>query len=104
MASTVAQVFRMNGQSGERVHGFGGNVGVYATGGVVITPAQVALSRIDQAVIPPASGYMFQWVQSTGKMMVFRGDNANASPAPGVEVSNAVDLTAIPFFGIFFGV
>lgn len=42
-------------------------------------------------------GYILAYDPSTGKLKVYRGDNANASPAPAVEVSNGVDLSAVTF-------
>jgi hypothetical protein len=67
-------------------------------------PIDLALNeRIDVMICEQKNGYTFEWDADNQKLKVFRGDNANASPAPGVEVSNAVDLsavTAIDWIGI----
>jgi hypothetical protein len=67
----------------------------YPTGGYAITPGQLGLSSIDFVIANDRLGYSFDWDYANNKLLVYRGDNANASPAPGVQVSNGVDLSAV---------
>jgi hypothetical protein len=48
-----------------------GNLGVYATGGLAVTAAQVGLGRIESLVVDPAGGYSFEYVRSTGKVKAY---------------------------------
>jgi hypothetical protein len=67
----------------------------YPTGGYTITPNQLGLGAIDFVIANDRLGYSFDWDYTNNKLLVYRGDNANASPAPGVQVSNGADLSAV---------
>lgn len=75
----------------------------YPTGGEAI---DLALNeRIDVLICENHTGYMFKWDASTQQLLVYRGDNTNAAAAPGVQVSNTVDLsalTAVNFIAVGF--
>ena len=82
---------------GESVHLYEGTIALdnsYPTGGYAIDVPNNA--RITTMVCGAAGGYTFHFIASTQKLKVYRGDNTNAAAAPGVEVSNAVDLSAVP--------
>lgn len=69
--------------SGLRVNCQSVPLGVYATGGFVISPPRVAMGQI-HGVIPigfdtDAQGYVIQWNFQTGKLMVFQ--SAGFTPA-----------------------
>jgi hypothetical protein len=72
----------------------------YPTGGYALDPA--ANQRLERLLVPNAGGYTFEWIPASQKLKIYRGDNANASPAPGVEVSAAVDLSVTP--GVVYGI
>lgn len=44
-----------------------------------------------------AKGYSIGWDSALGKLKLYQGDNANASPAPSTQVPNATDLSAVSF-------
>lgn len=81
---------------GQTEHLYVGSIALdnsYPTGGEVLDlPANTRLVHLDAQ---PTAGYTFEFVPGTQALKVYRGDNANASPAPGVEVANAVDLSAL---------
>jgi hypothetical protein len=71
----------------------------YPTGGWSLTGTDLGFDKIGSATIRFVqinnnSGYTFSYDYANSKLLVWRGDNANASPAPSVEVSNAVNLSA----------
>ena len=69
----------------------------YPTGGEAFTPSQVGLYTLDDISIRNTnSGYMPVWngSKTAPKLMVFYGDNNNASDGPLIEVPNATDLSA----------
>lgn len=83
-----------------------GNLGnPYAAGGIAITPNQVGLGQIDEMIIFPAGGYVFEYVPSTGKIKAYdQTDPANAGGAdiPLAEVG-AVDLSGTTFRFVAIG-
>lgn len=104
MASTITLD---TGQKGRGVAGDkyirrgSGNLGVYATNGVVVTPAQFELAgEIHDLDLGTPAGYTLEWVPSTGKIKAYRQKDpgsAGGADVPLVEVANAVDLSAVPF-------
>lgn len=48
-----------------------GNLGTYATNGVAVSAAQLGLGTIYSFTIDPASGYIFEYVASTGKVKAY---------------------------------
>jgi hypothetical protein len=75
----------------------------YPTGGEAI---DLSLNeRIDVLICENHTGYMFKWDADNQKLLVYRGDNTNAAAAPGVQVTAAVDLSALTvvnFIGVGF--
>lgn len=73
----------------------------YPTGGMALEAlfqAAVKSGRKIIGVVPnDCGGYIPAYVPSTGKLLVYRGDNDNAGDAPAVEVANAVNLSAVTF-------
>lgn len=60
----------------------------YATPGYAITAANVGLGTIEHVITPgPISGYVPEWVPSTGKLQVRYGNN-DAADGPLIEVPN----------------
>lgn len=107
MASSFTRITPLAGGLGERVVLLTGNVGVYATNGVAVTPNQLGMGRIDGMIITPQSGgagFQFSWDQVNQKIKVHQGDNTNVAAAPGIEVPNATNLTAMTFTVLAFGV
>lgn len=79
----------------------------YPTGGEAIDPS--ANTRFDYlnakggGTTASGLGYGFEWDAANQKLVVTIGDNDNAADAPGVQVPNTTDLsaiTAVPFFAI----
>lgn len=69
----------------------------YLTGGEPITPGSLGLYQIEQMEVEPASGFIPRWNRSmtAPTVQLFQGDNANASPAPGLEVPNATNVATV---------
>lgn len=78
-----------------RRHGTG-NLGTYATGGVAITAAQLALSVIDDLQVMPAGGYVFEWNKTTGLVLAYE-EEAAAAGGPLLEVGNGTNLAGVTF-------
>lgn len=107
MASTFTRITPLSGGLGERVVLLTGNLGVYATNGVAVTPNQLGMGRIDGMIITPqagGAGFQFSWDQANSKIKAHWGDNANGAAAAGIEVTNATDLTTKTFTVLAFGV
>lgn len=71
----------------------------YPTGGETLIKSQVGLQTIDRMNIQ-AAGYVCQYDSANNKVLVYYGDNNNASDGPLIEVPNTTDLsalTAVPF-------
>lgn len=79
-----------------------GNLGVYATDGVAITPNQVGLGTIHSLVIDPAGGYIFEYVASTGKVKAY--SNAASVTATGTIDGTAAKVTLVGGQGAGVGV
>lgn len=101
MASTITL-------SGDWLNTFGakritqgtGNLGnPYASGGIAVSAAQVGLGVIDSLKVQPTSGYVFEWVRSTGKIKAY--DNKDPGAAGGADLAlpevGAIDLSAVTF-------
>ena len=48
-----------------------GNLGTYATSGIAVTAAQCGLGTMDELIIDPAGGYVFEYVKSTGLVKAY---------------------------------
>lgn len=93
MASTITLAGDWLVSIGNRAQTFGtGNLGTYATNGIAITAAQVGLGVIQNLVIDPAGGYVFEYVASTGKVKAYR--TATLTPAGTVAVIEG-DVTVL---------
>jgi hypothetical protein len=67
----------------------------YATGGEPLTAGDLGLASIVFAAAMSAGGYVFSYDVLNSKLLAYRGDNANGSVGPMIEVANAVDLSAV---------
>jgi hypothetical protein len=67
----------------------------YPTGGYTITPNQLGLGAIDFVLVADRLGYTFDWDYANNKLLVYQGDNTNAAAAPGIQVANATNLSAV---------
>jgi len=77
MSSTISLTGDWLLNVGNRMQTLGtGNLGVYATNGVAVTAAQLGLGEIDDLIIEPAGGYVFEYVKTTGKVKAY---NATAT-------------------------
>lgn len=65
------------------------NLGVYATGGVTVTPSQLNLRTVVFVECEPAGGYQFVYDRPTQKFLAYSSG--------GTQVTNATDLTAQQF-------
>jgi len=101
MASTITL-------SGDWLNTFGakratrgsGNLGnPYASGGIAVTPAQVGLGVLEDLNVQPTSGYVFEYVPSTGKVKAY--DQKDPAAAGGADIAlpevGAIDLSAVVF-------
>lgn len=67
----------------------------YPTGGEALSARELGMQTVLTALPELAAGYVARYNQSTGKLMVYYGDNNNASDGPLIEVPNATDLSAV---------
>lgn len=70
----------------------------YPTGGLAFSPALVGLYSIQSLEVEAGfGGYLAVWDKSTSapKVILYQGDNANASPAPGVQVPNTTNVATV---------
>lgn len=79
------------------------NIGVYATGGVSVTPSQLGLSAVEFAIVKVESSASLPlgidalvYNVATSKVLVYG--------TPNTEVTNAVDYSALTVRIIAFGV
>jgi hypothetical protein len=73
----------------------------YPTGGEAIDLG--SNERLDIVLCPNNTGYQFSWDAANQKLLVYVGDNDNAADAPGAQVANTTDLsalTAVPFLAV----
>lgn len=95
---------RMIGESGYKQNlvkiDFGNGTLTYPTGGIPLTGSKMGLANAVLEVIPYGSvnGFLYKYDQVNNKIMIFQGDNANASPAPGVELSGAATPAAASLY------
>jgi|SRR5882724_6406724 len=69
------------------------NLGIYATNGIAVTPAQFNLITLVHLDLGATAGIVFEYVKSTGKIKAFwTGAGLSAALA---EVTNATDLSAM---------
>lgn len=69
----------------------------YPTNGEAVTFADLGVADTPDVVlcISGHKGYVFDYDAANQKMLVYYGDNNNASDGPLVEVANAADISAI---------
>jgi hypothetical protein len=106
MAITATEVFKTSGQNGRRMHVY--NLAfddAYPTGGEAVTADQVGLGRIDEAFIPPAGGFTFEWDQANSKVLAYWVDTT-VDGAAMAQVTDTTDINAnlTAVLGVFFGV
>jgi hypothetical protein len=104
MASTITLD---TGQKGRGVAGDvfvrrgAGNVGIYATNGVAVTPQQLELaSEIRDLDIGSAAGIIFEYDKTNGKIKAYRQKDPAAAGGADIalpEVANGVDLSTTVF-------
>lgn len=105
MGLTVTSVFKSEVE-GRRMHAVTlAFDDAYPTGGEALTADNVGLSRIDQAIIAPAGGFVFEWDQTNKKVKAYWVDTSTDGAAM-AEVPNDTDINAAltAVLGIFFGV
>lgn len=106
MALVATAVFKTSGQDGRRMHVY--NLAfddAYPTGGEALTANQVGLHRIDEAFIPPAGGFTFEWDQANGKVLAYWVDTT-VDGAAMAQVPDTTDINAglTSVVGVFFGI
>jgi len=73
----------------------------YPTGGTAfdaLFQAKTKDQRNPIAVIAiDGGGYQVAYDRATGKLKLYQGDNDNSADAPGIEVPNATNLSAVTF-------
>lgn len=96
MAVTISGVSINNVGNRKRVTALLAGDTSYPTGGWPITLSTLGISTLIDLQVEGRAGYMLCWdgSKTAPKVQVFRGDNANASPAPGVEVTNGTNIAA----------
>lgn len=68
----------------------------YPTGGEAIAPAaKFGLQKVNMVITQPKSGYTFEYDYTNDKLLVYWGDNNNASDGPSVEVANTTNLSTL---------
>lgn len=78
----------------------------YPTGGESLTSADLGFEDVAAnlfVICPPRNGYSFVYDGTNAKLKVYWGDNNNASDAPGVEVADTTDLSALTDVMILVG-
>lgn len=66
----------------------------YPTGGEPLTRAQLGLSQVDDVIIPPKGGFIFEYDYTNQKVLVYV-EEAVAAGGPLLEVANATDLSTL---------
>lgn len=76
----------------------------YPTGGEAVAPGDVGLTRIDDALIAPTAGFVFQWDRANLKVKAYWVDTSTDGAAM-AEVVDTTDINAglTAVLGIFFG-
>jgi hypothetical protein len=93
MSSTITLTGDWLANIGNRSETYGtGNLGVYVTGGIAVTPNQVGLGKILSMVIAPAGGYTFSYVPSTGKILAYAASSGSFTAA-GTNTAPTITLT-----------
>lgn len=69
----------------------------YPTGGESFTPASVGLTQLNRLNVFPSGPYVPAWNRSTSAplVLVYMGDNNNASDGPLIQVADTTDLSAV---------
>lgn len=106
MASTITLTGDwMTSLGNRRMTNGTGNLGTYATNGIAVTAAQVGLGVIDDLVVMPAGGYVFEYDKTNGKVKAYlQKDPANAGGADiALPEVGAVSLSGVTFRFHAFG-
>lgn len=94
MASTISLTGDWMISLGNRTMTRGtGNLGTYAADGIEVSAAQVGLGSIDDLMVDPAGGYVFEYVKSTGKVKAYQSDDA-VDP---LDEVGTTDISSITF-------
>lgn len=108
MASTISLTgdWMLNVGNRRMTRGTGNLGNPYASGGIAVSAAQVGLGLINEMVIMPAGGYVFEYVPSTGKVKAY--DQKDPAAAGGADIPlpevGAIDLSGITFRFMAIGV
>lgn len=95
MAATVTVVRRTVWGDRKAIHAKITFDSSYPTGGEPITLADLGLLEVDFCMPAPRLGYVPEWDDANSKMLVYYGDNNNASDGPLVEVPNTTNLSTL---------
>lgn len=101
-AITVSDEFTLQGKNGtaKLLYGLIAFDASYPTGGEVLDLTELPVSDVKSLICGGYKGYTFEWDDGNSKLLAYQGDNDNAGDAPGVQVADTTDLsalTAIPF-------
>lgn len=105
MGITATALFKSEVE-GRRMHVY--NIAfddAYPTGGEAVTPGDVGLTRIDDAIISPEGGFTFEWDTTNSKILAYWVDTSTDGAAM-AEVVDTTDINAnlTAVLGIFFGI
>lgn len=76
----------------------------YPTGGEPLSVSNIKLSsKVEFIQVSPADGYVFEYDYSNGKVIAYDTTSDATAPAPGKEVANTTDLSAVVCNFIAFG-
>jgi hypothetical protein len=76
-------------------HGTFGLTGVYASGGVALTPRQFGLQQIHQLAVYPSRGYVFEVDHAALKLKAYYQDADSVTDSALVQVPNNTNLVAL---------
>ena len=70
--------------------------GTYVTGGEALSTAELGFSKApDWVEIEPKSGYVFEYIAATQKVIVRQDAGTSGAAAALIEVANGTSLTAV---------
>lgn len=99
------QIIQNNSGAKKRVIGTMAFDNSYATNGEVLLNSQLGLDTVNQMAVYPSAGYVFEYIQSTGKVKAYyvpTGTNAAAAALGEVAANTnlaALNLVAFEAFG-----
>ena len=91
--ATVLESWDTNGQNTGYLLSIAFDASYPNPGGEAIDVAKN--TRIDQMLISPSGGYVFEWDAANQKIKAYYGDNNNAADGPLVEVPDTTNLSAL---------